>query len=164
VIDMIPLHDAVPVAATAIRLRDRIRALAVAQEEASDLCSRQFAGGSFAGDGITRSTGRLSFLAMLLADLAWTHGDHEAHDASPPSPAAEAVELKRVHRVWKSPRRQCSMSLEQRLAVLAYLDALLSEASCCLALEEHAPSGTLGREARRLVQDLSEGRKAVALL
>lgn len=160
---MIALHDTSAVAATAVRLRGRIRALASAQEEASDLCSRQFAG-STAGDGISRSTGRLPFLALLLADLAWTHGDHEAHDGSPPSPAPEALEVKRVHRVWKSPRRHCPMSLEQRLAVLAYLDALLSEASCCLALEEHAPSHRLGDEVRRLVQDLSEGRKAVALL
>lgn len=53
------------------------------------------------------------------------------------------------------------MNAEQRTAVLAYLDALLLEVTRCLDLDEHAPSATLGREARRFIGDFSRVRHAV---
>ena len=48
--------------------------------------------------------------------------------------------------------------------MVAYLDALLIEVGSCLELDEHAPSATLGREARRFVGDFREVREAAAAL
>ena len=61
-------------------------------------------------------------------------------------------------------KRRAIMNPEQRTAVVAYLDALLIEVNSCLELDEHAPSATLGREARRFVGDFREVREAAAAL
>lgn len=150
-------------AAAAIELRARLLALAVGQSEALQLLYQDLGGANAAGLAARQMSDRLPFLAFLLADLAWTHGDHSAHEAAPPERAAEAEAVCRVFRYHDSERRRYPMSLEQRTAVLAYLDAVVSEVSRCLELEEHAPSGRLGREARQLVVAVTDVRRAAQL-
>ena len=79
--------------------------------------------------------------------------------ARPPR-GAEADAVRRVFRYHASERRRFAMSDEQRTAVVAYLDALLLEVARCIDLEEHAPSATLGREARQFVGAVTEVRGA----
>src|SRR3954451_15988549 len=65
-------------AESAVRLRQRVRALAAGQTAAFDLLCYEFGGGSAIGATIGRSGDRLGRLAALLADVAWTLGDHGA--------------------------------------------------------------------------------------
>ena len=149
--------------AAAVELRARLRALAVAQSEAFQLLYQDLGGSNPAGLAARQMSDRLPFLAFLLADLAWTHGDHSAHEAPPPERAAEAEAVCRVFRHHDSERRRYPLSHEQRTAVLAYLDAVLAEVSRCLELEGLAPSGRLGREARQLVVAVTDMRRAAEL-
>lgn len=55
------------------------------------------------------------------------------------------------------------MAPEQRDAIVAYLDALLAVIGECCKLERHAPSATLGVEARRFVADFTKVREAALL-
>jgi hypothetical protein len=159
------LDQADPAALAAVQLRRRLRALAAGQTEAFDLLYYQFGGDSVLGGTISHAANRLPYLAALLADVAWTNGDQAAaHDGALPPPAPEAEAVRRVFRCHASVRRRVVMSPEQRTAVLAYLDALLTEVASCLALDEHAPSATLGREARRFVDDFTGVRKATLAL
>ncbi len=151
-----------PAAAAAVRLRRRIRALMVGQSEAFDAVYYHFGAGHSVATLAGQSGSRLPFLMALLADLAWVHGDLEAHEGSGVLPASEADEVTRVCRLYTGPRRRYVMDLGQRAAVLVYLDALLVELAACAALNEHAPSPTLGREAHRLAVDLTSIREAVA--
>jgi hypothetical protein len=156
-------HQASPAALTAVRLRRRLRALAAGQTEAFDLLHRQFGDDSTLGTTIGHATNRLPYLAALLADVAWTQGEHAAaHDGVLPPPAPEAEAVKRVFRCHTNVRLRAMMNREQRTAVLAYLDALLVEVASCLELDQHAPSATLGREARRFLGDFTEVREATA--
>ena len=129
-----------------------------------DLLYYQFGAGSTLGATINHAANRLPYLAALLADVAWTHGETAAHDGALPVPAPEAEEVKRVFRHHANVKRRAIMNPEQRTAVVAYLDALLIEVTSCLDLDEHAPSATLGREARRFVGDFREVREAAAAL
>jgi hypothetical protein len=156
------LHHTDPAAATAVRLRSRIRALMAGQTEAFDAVYYHFGAGHPVATLAAQPGSRLTFLMALLADLAWVHGDLEAHDGSGVLPALEADAVKRVCWLHTSPRRRYVMGLEQRAAVIAYLDALLVEIAGCAALDEHAPSRTLGREAHQLAADLIAIRAAVA--
>ena len=151
-------------AGAAVVLRRRLRALASGQTEAFDLLYYQFGAGSSLGATINHAANRLPYLAALLADVAWTHGERAAHDGAPPTPAPEAEAVKRVFRHHANVKRRAIMNPEQRLAVVAYLDALLIEVTSCLDLDAHAPSATLGREARRFVGDFREVREAAAAL
>jgi hypothetical protein len=157
-------HDfdqADPAALAAVELRRRLRALAAGQAEAFDLLYYQFGAESALGGTIGHAANRLPYLAVLLADVAWTNGDHAAaHDGALPPPAPEAEAVRRVFRHHANVRRRMVMSAEQRTAVLAYLDALLVEVASCLELDDHAPSATLGREARRFVDDFTRVREA----
>lgn len=153
-----------PAALAAVHLRRRLRALASGQTEAFDLLYYQFGAGSAIGATIGHAANRLPYLAALLADVAWTHGEHAAHDGAVPPPAPEAEAVKRVFRFHANVKRRAIMNDEQRTAVVAYLDALLIEVGSCLELDEHAPSATLGREARRFVGDFREVREAAAAL
>jgi hypothetical protein len=159
-------HDSAEPAASAaaVHLRRRLRALAAGQTEAFDLLYYQFGAGSNLGGTIGHAANRLPYLAVLLADVAWTHGEHAAHEGSLPPPAPEAEAVKRVFRHHANVKRRAIMSPEQRTAVVAYLDALLLEVGSCLDLDEHAPSATLGREARRFMSDFAEVRQAAAAL
>jgi hypothetical protein len=152
-----------PAAAAAVELRKRLRALAAGQSEAFDLLYHQFKAGSGTAAKIACAATRLPYLAALLADLAWTLGDHAAHDGTLPTAAPEAVEIKRVFRPHANMKQRTIMNDEQRLAVLAYLDALLAEVAHCVDLDAHAPSPTLAREARRFLGDFKEIRAAAAL-
>jgi hypothetical protein len=147
-------------ARAAVELRARLRALASAQTEAFDLLYYEFGAASPTGVVITKVATRLTYLAALLADLAWTNGEPAAHDGVRPPPAPEADAVRRVFRYHASERRRFAMSTEQRAAVLAYLDALLLEVARCIELEGHAPSATLGREARQFVGAVTEVRGA----
>ena len=147
-------------ARTAVALRTRLRALASAQTEAFDLLYYEFGAASPTGVVITNVATRLPYLAALLADLAWTNGERTAHDGVVPPPAPEADAVRRVFRFHASERRRFAMNSEQRTAVVAYLDALLLEVTRCIELEDHAPSATLGREARQFVGAVSEVRGA----
>jgi len=153
-----------PAALAAVQLRRRLRALAAGQTEAFDLLYYQFGAGSALGTTIGHAANRLPYLAVLLADVAWTHGEHAAHEGSLPPPAPEAEAVKRVFRFHASVKRRTIMNPEQRTAVVAYLDALLLEVASCLDLDEQAPSATLGREARRFMGDFQEVRQAAAAL
>mgnify|MGYP001156537440 CR=1 FL=1 len=144
----------------AIELRARLRGLAVAETEAFDLLYYEFGAASPTGVVITKVATRLSFLAALLADVAWTNGERSAHDGTRPPPAPEADAGRRVFRYHASSRRRSTMSGEQRAAVVAYLDALVTAVGRCIDLEEHAPSATLGREARQFVGAAAEARRA----
>jgi hypothetical protein len=161
-LDVADLDLADPAAEAAVVLRRRLRALASGQTEAFDLLYYQFGAGSTLGATINHAANRLPYLAALLADVAWTHGEHAAHDGAPPPPAPEAEAVKRVFRQHVNVRRRAIMNPEQRTAVVAYLDALLLEVTSCLELDQHAPSATLGREARRFVGDFREVREAAA--
>lgn len=154
------LPDA-PVAA-AVELRARLRALAVGQTEAFGLISQEIGAVSQIGMTAERMATRLPFLAFLLADLVWTHGERTAHDETPPERAVEVDRVCRVFRYSASERRRYTMNAEQRSAVLTYLDATLLEVGRCIDLEEHAPSLRLGREAREFVSAVSELRRAAA--
>jgi hypothetical protein len=158
------LDPADPAALAAVVLRRRLRALASGQTEAFDLLYYQFGAGSTLGATINHAANRLPYLAALLADVAWTHGETAAHDGALPVPAPEAEAVKRVFRHHANVKRRAIMNPEQRTAVVAYLDALLVEVTSCLDLDEHAPSATLGREARRFVGDFREVREAAAAL
>jgi hypothetical protein len=147
-------------AQSAIKLRARLRALACAENEAFDLLYYEFGAASATGVVITKVATRLSFLAALLADLAWTNGERSAHDGTRPPPAPEADAVRRVFRYHASERRRFAMNADQRSAVVAYLDALALEVARCIELEEHAPSATLGREARQFVGAVTEVRRA----
>ncbi len=163
--DAADLDPADAAAGAAVVLRRRLRALASGQTEAFDLLYYQFGAGSTLGATINHAANRLPYLAALLADVAWTHGETgAAHDGALPVPAPEAEEVKRVFRHHANVKRRAIMSPEQRTAVVAYLDALLIEVGSCLELDEHAPSATLGREARRFVGDFREVREAAAAL
>lgn len=157
------MHDfdeADPAAIGAVRLRKRLRQLTAGQTEAFDLLYYQFQIGSASAATVGNAARRLPYLTTLLADLAWTRGDRAAHDDSPPGTAPEAAEIKRVFRPHAQSKRRTIMDHEQLTAVLAYLDALLAEVTRCIDLDEHAPSATLGREARRFVTDFTEVRLA----
>jgi hypothetical protein len=112
---------------------------------------------------IAKVANRLPFLAALLADLAWTNGERSAHDAVLPPRAAEAEAVHRVFRYHVSERQRYPMEPAQRTAVLVYLDALLLEVTRCIEIEDHAPSATLGREARQFVGAVTELRRAAIL-
>lgn len=160
---MTQLYDGPDVAAAAaIEVRARLRALAAGQHEAFGLLYQELGGSSSLGASIDQAASRLPFLAFLLADLAWTNGEHSAHDERPPERAAEVDAVCRVFRHHASERRRYVMSSEQRTAVLAYLDAVLVEVGRCIGLEEHAPSARLGREARDFVSAVAEMRRAAA--
>ena len=146
----------------AVSLRSRLRSLMAGQFEAFDMVYYHLGAGHHAGALVTPSATRLRYIATLLADLAWTYGDRQAHEGSLPPVAPEADEVRRVYKAHSSPGRRYAMSAEQRAAVLVYLDALLIEIAGCSDLDEHAPSRTLGHEARRFTTDLSEVRAAVA--
>lgn len=164
---MTNMHQPDPAALAAVRLRARLRALTAGQTEAFDLLYRHFGVSSPTGARLNQSAGRLAYLAVLLADLAWVHGEHEAHEASRPPSAPETEAVKRVCPVCRqvsSAHRRHAMSDEQRAAVLVYLDALLVAVASCVALDGHAPSRTLGREARRFIGDFTEIRQAAAAL
>ena len=152
-----------PAALAAVRLRQRLRALAGGQAEAFDLLFYEFGTGGDLASKIFRSVDCLPYLAVLLADLAWTRGQPGAHDGALPPPAPEALELKRVFRPQTREGRRTTMNTEQRAAVLAYLDAVLSEVTKCVDLDQHAPSATLAREARRFVGDFNRVRLAVGV-
>jgi hypothetical protein len=156
------LQPADPAAATAVRLRRRLRALMAGQGEAFDAVYGHFGAGHPLAALAAGSASRMHFLVALLADLAWVHGDLEAHEGSGVLPAAEVEAVKRVCRLHTGPRRRYVMDVNQRDAILAYLDALLSELAGCAALDAHAPSPTLGREAHRLAADLASIREATA--
>lgn len=158
---MISLDGADPAAMAAVALRGRLRALMVGQIEAFDMIYYHLGAGHSAGALVMPSSNRLRYIATLLADLAWVHGDHEAHEGSSPPVAPEVDAVKRVYKVHSSPGRRYAMTADQRAAVLAYLDALSTEISGCIGLDEHAPSPTLGREARRFAGELAEIRAAV---
>ena len=74
-----------------------------------------------------RAVDCLPYLAVLLADPAWTRGQRAAHDGTLPPLAPEAEEVKRVFRYQTREGRRAVMNAEQRAAVLTYLDALLLE-------------------------------------
>jgi hypothetical protein len=157
-------HDlADPAALAAVQLRQRLRALAVGQEKAFDLLRCEFGAGSALGSVIVHGTDRLPYLATLVGDVAWTHGESAAYDGSKPPRAPEADAVERVFRDHGTGTRRVVMNSEQRVAVVAYLDALLVEVASCLELDQHAPSATLGREARRFMGDFSEVRRVAAL-
>jgi hypothetical protein len=149
--------------AAAIALRMRLRALAAGQADAFDLLYYEFGGSSPAATAVGKAANRLTFLAFLLADLAWTNGEQSAHDAELPPRAAEAEAVCRVFRHHVGERRRYPMNPEQRTAVVAYLDALLLEVGRCIELEEHAPSARLGREAREFIGAVTEMRRAAVL-
>jgi hypothetical protein len=146
----------------AVSLRSRLRSLMTGQFEVFDMVYYHLGAGHHAIALATPSATRLRYITTLLADLAWIHGDREAHEGSLPPAAPEADEVKRVYKAHSSPGRRYAMSAEQRAAVLVYLDALLIEIAGCSDLDEHAPSRTLGREARSFATALSEVREAVA--
>lgn len=150
-------------AAAAVELRTRLRALAAGQSEAFQLLYQDLGGANPAGFAAKQLSDRLPFLAFLLADLAWSHGDRSAHEGAPPERAAEADAVCQVFRHHDSERRRHPMSLEQRTAVLAYLDAVLVEVGRCLDLEDHAPSARLGREAREFVSAVTDMRRAAQI-
>src|SRR5215218_2237367 len=104
-------HDdlAEPAASAAVQLRRRLRALAAGQTEAFDLLYYQFGAGSSLGGTIGHAANRLPYLAVLLADLAWTHGEQAAHEGSLPPPAPEAEEVKRVFRHHANVKRRAVM-------------------------------------------------------
>jgi hypothetical protein len=149
--------------AAAVELRARLRALAAGQTEAFGLISQEIGGTSQIGMTADRMATRLPFLAFLLADLAWTHGERSAHDETPPERAVEVDSVCRVFRRNTSERRRYAMNAEQRSAVLTYLDATLLEVGRCIDLEGHAPSPRLGREAREFVSAVSELRRVAAV-
>lgn len=151
-----------PAALSAVQLRARLRALGAGQSEAFDLLYHQFRAGSAVAAKVAGATGRLPYLAALLADLAWTRGDRAAHDGALPGAAPEAVEIKRVFRPHATTKQRTALNEEQRLAVLAYLDAVLAEVGHCIDLGPHAPSDRLDREARRFVGDFTEIRAAAS--
>ena len=150
-------------ARAAIDLRLQLRALAVGQTAAFDLLHYQFGTNSGYASSIDRAASRLPFMAALLADVAWTNGDKGAHDGTVPPSAPEAVAVQQVFREHGNIRRRPAMEPDQRAAVVAYLDALLKVVAGCCELDEHAPSATLGREARRFVADLSKVREATVV-
>ena len=149
-----------PAAFTAIALRRRLRSLVVGQTEAFDLLHYRFGARSLFAATITRGAGRLPMIAALLADVAWTNGDKSGHDGHVPPTAPEADAVRRVFREHTNSRRRPTMAPEQRDAVVAYLDALLAVVAECGKLDEHAPSATLGVEARRFVTDFTRVREA----
>ncbi len=97
-------------ARAAVELRTRLRALASAQTEAFDLLYYEFGAASPTGVVITKVATRLSYLAALLADLAWTNGERTAHDGVVPPPAPEADAVRRVFRFHASERRRFAMN------------------------------------------------------
>ena len=118
---MIDTDEADPSAAAAVRLRSRLRALMTGQNEAFDMIYYHLGVHHHAGALVMPSANRLRFIAMLLADLAWVHGDHEAHEGARSPQAAEAEAVKRVYKARSSSGRRYVMSAEQRTVVLAYL-------------------------------------------
>lgn len=87
-----------PAALAAVHLRRRLRALSAGQAEAFDLLCYEFGTGGELGAKVFRAVDCLPYLAVLLADLAWTRGQPGAHDGSLPPLAPEAMEVKRVFR------------------------------------------------------------------
>jgi hypothetical protein len=152
-----------PAALAAVHLRRRLRGLAAGQTEAFDLLWYEFGIGGELGGKVLHGVHCLPYLAVLLADLAWTRGQRAAHDGALPPLAPEAEEVKRVFRYQVREGRRAAMNAEQRTAVLAYLDALLLEVAKCLDLDEYAPSATLGREARHFIDDFNKVRSALAV-
>jgi hypothetical protein len=149
-----------PAACAAIALRRRLRSLVVGQTEAFDLLHYRFGARSLFAASITRGAGRLPMIAALLADVAWTNGDKSGHDGRMPPAAPEADAVRRVFRGHANPRCRPVMEPDQRDAVVAYLDALLAVVGECCTLDSHAPSATLGTEARRFVADFTKIREA----
>lgn len=149
-----------PAAFAAIELRTRLRSLTVGQTEAFDLLQYRFAARSLFAATIARGAARLPLIATLLADVAWTNGDKSGHDGRVPATAPEADAVRRVCTGVTNPRRHPSMAPAQRDAIVAYLDALLAVVGECCKLDVHAPSATLGVEARRFVADFTKVREA----
>lgn len=149
-----------PPALAAVQLRRRLRALVAGQAEAFDLLCGEFGTGGVLAAKIFGAVDCLPYLAALLADLAWTRGQPGAHDGTLPPLAPEVIELKRVFNMQVREGRRTLMNVEQRAAVLAYLDAVLLEVTKCVDLDQHAPSPTLAREARRFIGDFSKVRLA----
>ena len=143
----------------AIVLRWRLRALAAGQTAACDLLHAQLGTRRGLATILDQAEVRLHFMAALLADVAWTNGDKGGHDATWPPAAPEADEVRRASHS-DTGRRRATMKPHQRAAVLAYLDALLSVVADCSSLDRHAPSPTLGREARRFIADFGKVRAA----
>jgi hypothetical protein len=146
----------------ALRLRRRLRALAMGQPEAFEMVFYHL-GSNHPSAIVAHGAGnRLDSFVTLLADLAWVHGDKGAHETRPLPEPPEVAAVRSVYRSHADTRRQYLMSAEQLAAVTAYLDALVPVVDGCTALDEHAPSRTLARECSRFSQDLLKLRDAVA--
>src|SRR5262245_44214626 len=84
---MTPTLSADPVA-TAVQLRGRMLSLAGGHDEAFEMIFYFLGSNHRLATIVHGARKRRSFLTMLLADLAWVHGDRDAHDGTPP-PTAE---------------------------------------------------------------------------
>ena len=73
-----------PAALVAVHLRRRLRGLAAGQTEAFDLLWYEFGIGGELGGKVLHGVHCLPYLAVLLADLAWTRGQRTAHDGALP--------------------------------------------------------------------------------
>ena len=107
-------------------LARRLRGLAAGQSEAFQLLYQDLGGTNPAGFAARQLADRLPFLAFLLADLAWTHGDRSAHEGAPPEPAlahggTKPQRISRSRRVGSSSGSPCRLTRVATVAVGATL-------------------------------------------
>jgi len=145
----------------ALELRERLRALAAVKSEAFGMIEHHLGGNHRLVGLVTGASRRLPFLIFLLGDLAWVLGERNAHAGDQLAASTEVEGIKRVFIAHAHTRRLYPMTESQLAAVLDYLDALLAVAARTIALDEHAPSRRLAREAGALTEELAHLRGAL---